>query len=155
MYSVTKNKGSILAIIYFTIYFVLLIVFFIKGTAQFKIYLAKEVLNKPLHKNDDDLDNKDNNKNKDIKSRKSVKIDISNNLSKTSKTAIHLNPHKNSEREINVFNFPPKKKRSIIIKRETIKNKTYSKKGKQSVCKLSDNNLLIFEKNYSEKKIQI
>ena len=109
-------------------------------------------MNKPLHKNDDDLDNKDNNKNKDIKSRKSVKIDISNNLSKTSKTAIHLNPHKNSEREINVFNFPPKKKRSIMIKRETIKNKIYSKKGKQSVCKLSDNNLLISDKIYSVNK---
>ena len=77
------------------------------------------------------------------------------NLNKSTSNIINqstINKEEQTEREINVFNFPPKKKRSIIIKRETIKNKTYSKKGKQSVCKLSDNNLLIFEKNYSEKK---
>ena len=150
--SVTTNKGSILAIIYFAIYFILLIVFFIKGTAQFKIYLAKEVFNKPLHKNDDDLDNKDGNKNKDIKSRKTVRFDASNNLSKTNKTTSLLNPHKTSKKDIKVFNFPPKKKKSISNKHESIKDKTHSKKSRYSQYKISDNNLLISDKIYSVNK---
>jgi hypothetical protein len=157
--SVTTNKGSILAIIYFLIYFTFLITFCIKGITQFKVYLAKEILNKPTNHNDDlIINNEKNNKNNNNKNRNSQVENANNNLSKSNRTTSRLNPRKSTKKVINkniqiinINHFPPKKD-SISNKRSSIKTKTFYQKNKISHQKLSNDKLIISNKIFSGKR---
>ena len=61
--SVTTNKGSIMAIVYFCLYLIFLTTHSIKGINQFKLFIAKEIKENLKKQNDDiilnsNIDNK-------------------------------------------------------------------------------------------------
>ena len=153
--SVTTNKGSILAIIYFVIYFIFLIIYCLKGTNQFKIYLAKEIINNPMKINDDiSLVVND----KEFKKKRTAKIPETKIINK-SKTASHIHPRRTTSRKAinknnNIYNFPPKKNTNSL-KRSSIKRKYVTQKTRNPSQKLSDNNLLITNKIFTKKSSEM
>ena len=95
--SITINKGSIIAIIYFVIYFIFLMMYSYKGIRQFKIEIAREIFKKRFPLNVDDIE------------KKIIAYEPDNNNQKSYK----FTRHKSSSNALNkikgIYNYPPKK----------------------------------------------
>jgi hypothetical protein len=95
--SITINKGSIIAIIYFVIYFIFLMMYSYKGIRQFKIEIAREIFKKRFPLNVDDVE------------KKIISYEPDKNNQKSSK----FTKHKSSSNVLNkikdIYNYPPKK----------------------------------------------
>ena len=111
--SITKNKGSIIAIIYFLFYVVFLIIYIIKGIKKIKIHFAKELFDKNINPNKDSKFIY----NPKITERKDKNIYITK-MSTNQQTTLSINskkkplitsPEKKIKRKLK--NFPPKKKK--------------------------------------------
>ena len=145
--SVTINKGSIIAIIYFSIYLIFLIIYSIKGIKQLKIYYSK------IMDNNKKLDvNHFNNDYSKVTEKKNI-INASNisstkrntlKLKSTSKTLRIISKNKTKK----MFHVPPKKKSiSIAINKSRSKSlKNLTRNLQIYKRKSSDNNLLISNK---------
>ena len=127
--SVTINKGSIIAIILFSLYFLFLIIYSVKGIEKLKILLAKKILNHPVIPNNDLLN--DNNiiiKEKSVQnfvgSKPINNYQRNQNLKNKSKTAIK--PQNKKMKIKHNFNNPPQKSSplGLLSKKKNIKPKT-------------------------------
>ena len=164
MNSLKINKGSIITIVYFTIYLVFLIIYCIKGINRLKIDLSKKIFNNNSLKLSNDLNGNNNiqiwknsvenfdfsnanssneiNSNKNNGRLKSKNVLIKNDLKKKRKTKVK-------------FKYPPKKNSfhtDIIMNQKKSFRKSeinIHKHGK----KLSGKNLLTGNKNNSTQQI--
>ena len=164
--SITVNKGSILAIIYFCIYFAFLIIYIIKGIRQLKVHFAKGIF-KFNRKLSDEVSSKESNKNIGMKINKNIYFQNKN------KNKSHKSTFNSSSKELkkskkkriknkNIKNLPPKKKSSLKNTLATDKTRAskqmprnvdiYSKKYSDRNI-LSENKLIYFN-NYSSVKFQ-
>ena len=121
MNSVTVNKGSIIAIIYFSLYFIFLIIYIIKGIKQLKIDYVKEIMsNNPNHNNNvikvdkekekiNEKQEKNTSHTNEKKTQQAIqtqqKYQINLREKSKSKTAKRKSAYKNK----NHHNYPPKK----------------------------------------------
>jgi len=122
--NVMKNKGSIIAIIYFTLYLLVFIIYCVKGINQLKLDLAKKILNRP-RKSNNDLEN-DNN----IEITKKIDkiLSSSGDIQKNNEDVQIMNKtsHNHSLKKSKIHhtcNFPPKKKSSLSSKKKSLKHK--------------------------------
>ena len=149
--SITKNFGSIMAIIYFVIYLIFLIIYCIKGISQFKSFIEKNVKENPINQNDDiklnnNIDDKKRKEDNNLSLNETQK-----NINFTSKKKSKKKNIANSKTSKSIkFKFPPKKNLTKISKMRNIiinSNQKSSDEGKQA-----DNNLLITNKLSTFKK---
>ena len=137
--SITKNKGSIMVIIFFSLYLIFLLCYCCKGINQLKVDLAKKFLNEPFNQNNDTIkeknfefkekvNNKQKNKTKSLTSRANIKTKKKVSIMKS--------------KIINTKNFPPKK--SILIKGKDL--------PKRKTELLKSRNVVIFDKKFSDRK---
>ena len=146
--SITVNKGSILAIIYFGIYFVFLIIYIIKGIRQLKVHFAKSLFHYN-RKMSDEVTFKGNDKNITQKNNKNIYFQ---NKTEDKNHKLPLNSNikelKTSSRKSiqykNIKNLPPKKKSSL-------KNTITTDKTRAS--KQMSRNVQIYSKKYSDRNI--
>ena len=146
--SVTVNKGSILAIIYFGIYFVFLMIYIIKGIRQLKVHFAKSLFHynrkmsdEVTFKGNDNNIHQKNNKNIYFQNKtedKNHKLPLNSNI-KELKTS-----SRKSIQYKNIKNLPPKKKSSL-------KNTITTDKTRAS--KQMSRNVQIYSKKYSDRNI--
>ena len=106
--SVTINKGSIIAIIYFCFYLIFLFIYCNEGIRQFKPYVARKLFNYPFIKHDfDNLISKTDQKLPNYKNKIKIKSKSSKNLK--------VNNDYN--------NFPPKRtSQTKIASKKSLKN---------------------------------
>ena len=106
--SVTINKGSIIAIIYFCFYLIFLFIYCNEGIRQFKLYVARKLFNYPFIKHDfDNLISKTDQKLPNYKNKIKIKSKSSKNLK--------VNNDYN--------NFPPKRtSQTKIASKKSLKN---------------------------------
>ena len=136
-----NNKGSIMAIIYFCVYFLFLLIYCCKGINQLKIDLAKKVLKNPFNTSDDLF------KNNYIDSKG---VNIQN-----SKYEIESKNKFISKK----YNFPPKRysknKSRTSLKKKATKRKINNEKKQENVLSdkniLIENKIVIFKPNYTKK----
>jgi hypothetical protein len=143
--SITTNKGSIMAIIYFCLYLIFLSIFCIKGITQFKLFIAKEINENPKNENDDII------LNSNIDNKQQIGNKVSSNgvqkIIKSTSKKIRINSYSKNDLQkkisnFNMLTFPPKKN---LKKFPKFKNMN----PKQNISyerKLSDHNLLITNK---------
>ena len=126
--SVTINKGSIIAIIYFCVYLVFFGIYCYEGIKRFKLYVAKKVLNYPVIPNNN------------------------NDINIASKMNLKIFGYKNSsiQKELNndiIKNVLPHKKKAKSITLQNRPKTTFSKNNKKN----SKN----FNKQMTEKNIML
>ena len=109
--NIMKNKGSIIAIVYISLYLLVFVIYCVKGINQLKIDLAKKILKHPIKSNND----LDNDNNIEI-TKKNDKILCSSGEYQKNNEDIKIN-NKTSEKHSfrrskihHTCNFPPKKK---------------------------------------------
>ena len=157
--SVTINKGSIIAIVYFSIYFIFFIIYCSKGIKELKIHVANKITNNFINPIDGiyNYNNKYNNiiegkTDDNLKSHNSSSISNNNKRlscqSKSGKTLANK-----TIQILNIYNYPPKKKsKSLMVNNESIKNKFSKHKKRDSKIhrkRSSDKNILISNKVFS------
>ena len=143
--SVTINKGSIIALIYFLFYFVFLILFIIKGIKQLKEHFTQKILEKNINSKEDSEFKFSNNKNIDQKDKNDLtptkEENKQNNLSSNiNSKSILINTNKK-----NVVNLPP-------IKRSIFKELSRSRRN---TVKITSRNVDIFSKGYSKNNLLV
>ncbi len=146
--SITTNKGSIMAIIYFCLYLIFLSIFCIKGITQFKLFIAKEMIDNPKKQNDDIIlnNNIDIKKSKgDDKSLNESQKNIKSTKRKSRLSYSYRNSIRKRSSKLTIHNFPPRKSLSKNIKNKN-RNSIYSTQKIYNEFKLSDNNLLMTNK---------
>ena len=180
--SVTVNKGSIIAIVYFLIYLIFLILYCYKGIAQLKNDIQKIIMknkninkiNSPLNKDEDnnpkEKDFLNLNNNNDIhkkESNQNIKIYENNensqntvyNLRNQNKSKTSNKNEKSTSKYINTFlNIPPKKQKTskdILFSKTNKKSKHKRKHFKNLTQRISVQNLIIANKvQFSDKHIE-
>ena len=157
--NLAKNKGSIIAIIYFILYLLSLIIYCFKGINQLKIDLAKKILNHPNKENPDLMKNN----NILIFSRNmNSNLDLSNSPSSSNEINQNQNKHRGKSKSLVHKDFSSKKKKSKIyyppkknsLATDVILNKKKHSKKKSTMTvhfqnKLSDKKLLENNKIHS------
>ena len=160
--SVTINKGSIIAIAYFIIYFIFLLIYCCKGIDPFRLAIANKLKNHFMAPNKD-LNNalvKDNKKVKKKNTNHNYELSTKRKI-KSEQNAPKLIINKNIK-IINIKHFPPKKNvKSIDIfspnnkssqNNKSSRNKIKPLKNKQQKWNsISENNMLILSKGTSSK----
>ena len=127
--SVTINKGSIIAIILFSLYLLFLIIYSVKGIEKLKIILAKKILNHPVIpnndlKNDNDIVINEKSIKNFVESKPINNYQRNQNLKTKSKTIIK--PQNKKMKIKHNFINPPKKSSplGLLSKKKNIKPKT-------------------------------
>ena len=156
--SVTINKGSIMAIIYFSFYFIFLIIYMIKGIKQLKLHFAHKLSDNKIISNDDSkfmntnkIQEKDKNFISSHKSEKRMSM-----KSKPTSKSLRISSSKDIKIK-DVINLPPKKK-SISKEVSTSRKKSmkhFTRNADVFSKRYSDKNLLMSNKLSSYKKLSI
>ena len=141
--SVTINKGSIIAIIYFCIYLIFLFIYCNEGIRQFKLYVARKLFNYPFIKHDfDNLISKTDQKLPNYKNKIKIKSKSSKNLK--------VNNDYN--------NFPPKRtSQTKIASKKSLKKYVYRNKKKNSMNHerlMSEKNVLTTTEFQTDKPVE-
>ena len=143
-----KNKGSIMAMVYFILHLIVFIVYSCKGINQLKTDMVKKILNQPILSNNDlikdnniDINNKFD---KNLPSSKEISIQTKSDQIKIRKKSFIKSSNKTIRTKINL-NYPPKKKRTTI-------DGTSSKK---KILKRSERKTQVFMNNLSNKELLI
>ena len=154
--SVTINKGSIIAIIYFCIYFIFFINYCQANIKQFKLDIANKLFKHKITKNE----NKDNNI--DINEKPEENFEIENTLKNDNADKYYKkskSPRKSSKnlkskssKILHLYNFPPKKhSKSITLKSSINKNKPKNKERNSHFYIQSTQNVLKTNFDYTAK----
>ena len=180
--SVTVNKGSIIAIVYFLIYLIFLILYCYKGIEQLKIDIQKIIMknkninkiNSPLNKDEDnnpkekdflnlnnnnDIHKKESNQNIIIYENNENSQNTVYNLRNQNKSKTSNKNEKSTSKYINTFlNIPPKKQKTskdILFSKTNKKSKHKRKHFKNLTQRISVQNLIIANKvQFSDKHIE-
>ena len=157
-----RNKGSIIAIIYFILYLLFLCIYSFKGINKLKIELAKQILNHPNNDHHDLMKNnnilifsKNIYNNLDLSNSPSSSHEINNNQNKPrakSKSLVHKD-FSSKKKKSKVY-YPPKKN-SLATDVILNKKKHSKKKSRMTINyqnKLSDKKLLENNKIHSTYK---
>ena len=180
--SVTVNKGSIIAIVYFLIYLIFLILYCYKGIAQLKNDIQKIIMknkninkiNSPLNKDEDnnpkekdflnlnnnnDIHKKESNQNIIIYENNENSQNTVYNLRNQNKSKTSNKNEKSTSKYINTFlNIPPKKQKTskdILFSKTNKKSKHKRKHFKNLTQRISVQNLIIANKvQFSDKHIE-
>ena len=160
--NIIKNQGSIITLVYFSLYLLFLIIYCFKGITQLQLDLAKRMVKDPI-KIIKELNEKNKVKHEQKKFDKKSNLSNSTNKMKSPHNNERLNTHnkilkKYSQRKIRAnthYNFPPKK--VTLAQGVILYTKSKRKKHKNNVevygNKYGDKNLLTYHKINSSYKI--
>ena len=157
--SVTINKGSIMAIIYFSFYFIFLIIYMIKGIKELKVNFAHKLSDNKIISNENSkfiYNNKiTEKKDKNIFASNKPEKQVSMKAKPKSKS-LRISPNKNIKIK-KLINFPPKKKSisKVVPTSRRKSGKQLTRNVEVYSKRYSDKNLLMSNKLTSFKKLSV